>query len=205
MVERCEECFCSQIKVQKLKELVIQYLTIPKPPTLYIYGCCDKCRKSVLNGLYGKTGIIPLLVDFYEVQYLSTLQSAADGIATQMIASANDQGIHFPDYDDKFFAKDPFSRLGKWFKAIERAFPAERFLLFLDEFDRLNGVDAVCNHLSGSQLTFFKNLHQGKSKQWTVLFSSAYSPKQLKQCIYDFNDLLIGCKRISLKYLKDEV
>jgi uncharacterized protein len=82
-------------------------------------------------------------------------------------------------------------------ETVERKFPSKRFLLCLDEFERLEEIiDATNNR---TPLNFFRSMIQ-KQNQWILLFSGSHHPHEIKPY---WSDCLINTRTIRLTYLQE--
>jgi hypothetical protein len=121
-------------------------------------------------------------------------QMIADGIIKTARTNRN---LKLPPIDSNRLADDPFFALQAWMESIERRFPPKRFLLCLDEFEKLEEVITVSN--SRIPLNFLRNIMQHR-KQWVLLFSGSHTLNELQPY---WSDYLIGTQTLRLSYLHE--
>jgi hypothetical protein len=102
-----------------------------------------------------------------------------------------------PAYDPDALRQDPFFALRNWFKDIEKTIPHKRFLLCLDEFERLEEV--VTTTQSRVPLNFIRATFQHYPR-WVVLFAGSHHPHELANY---WSDYLINTRTLRLSYLQD--
>jgi hypothetical protein len=102
-----------------------------------------------------------------------------------------------PPYDRDALRLDPFFALRDWFKDIEKTIPHKRFLLCLDEFERLEEV--VTTTQSRVPLNFIRATFQHYPR-WIVLFAGSHHPQELAKY---WSDYLINTRTLRLSYLQD--
>jgi len=127
-----------------------------------------------------------------------TLFGVARSFVRQMIDSARisrNLSLPAPDKDD--LRTEPFLTLQEWLIQIERAAPGKRFLLCLDEYERLEEIVSVTN--SRTPLNFLRHVMQHQTA-WTLLFSGSHT---LDEVATYWNDYLIGTRYIRLTYLEE--
>ena len=90
---------------------------------------------------------------------------------------------------------DPFPTLRNWFTTIERTAPGKRFLLCLDEFERLEEV--ISSTGSRAPLNFLRHIIQDRAA-WTLLFSGSHSLDEIESY---WSDYLINTRSVRLTYL----
>ncbi|ARV63351.1 hypothetical protein BZZ01_32200 [Nostocales cyanobacterium HT-58-2] len=120
-------------------------------------------------------------------------------MAQQIIDAARQQlprRMRLPYPDSEKLAEDPFPALQTWLGEIERTVPSKRFLLCLDEFERLSEVEEVTRTRS---LNFFRNILQHRQK-WTLLFSGSH---QLSELPAYWSDYLINTRALRITYLQE--
>ena len=115
----------------------------PMPPVLLLYGGRRTGKTSSLKYLPYKVNstLIPLLVDLQGTAVTNQISSFAWIFAQQIQKFASDHrqyrlDINLPNRDQ--INKDPFVTLLDWLTEIEQLAPHKRFLLCLDEFERLS-------------------------------------------------------------------
>ncbi|RCJ41977.1 hypothetical protein A6770_35640 [Nostoc minutum NIES-26] len=105
--------------------------------------------------------------------------------------------LHLPNPDTYRLAEDPFPALQTWLTEIERSNFGKRFLLCLDEFERLSEVVEATN--SRAPLNFIRNLSQHQQK-WILLFSGSH---QLSELDAYWSDYLINTRALRMSYLQE--
>jgi len=180
----------------------IETLTLSdQPPTLLLYGDRRTGKTSTLKYLPEKVGatIIPLLVDLQGGASATTLQGLAEYFVKTIFEAARrlPRRLDLPDHNADKLARDPFPALQDWFTEIERKYPSKRFLLCLDEFERLSEV--VNTTKSRVPLNFLRNILQ-HSRQWTLLFSGSHLVSELDSY---WNDYLINTRTVRISFLDE--
>lgn len=94
--------------------------------------------------------------------------------------------------------QDVFIDLQDWFAEIERAHPEKRFLLCLDEFERLSEVISATN--SRVPLNFLRNILQHR-RRWILPFSGSHTFDDLPNY---WSDYLINTRTIRVSFLDEE-
>jgi AAA+ ATPase superfamily predicted ATPase len=172
------------------------------PPVLLLYGGRRTGKTSALKYLPHKVGatLVPLLVDLQGAASAETLSGAAEALAKEVIEAARrlPRRLDLPYPDKNKLAKDPFPALQDWFGEIERTAPNKRFLLCLDEFERLSEVVEVTR--SRAPLNFLRHVLQHRAA-WTLLFSGFHQPKELPDY---WSDYLINTRTLRVSYLDEE-
>ena len=171
------------------------------PPVLLLYGGRRTGKTSALKYLPYRLGanIVPLLVDLQGAASATTLKGLAENLARQITEAARrlPRTIQLPNPDPYKLAEDPFPALQTWLVEIERSNPSKRFLLCLDEFDRLSElINATENR---APLNFIRNLLQHQ-RQWILLFSSSRPLSELDEY---WSDYLINTRTLRITYLKE--
>lgn len=180
----------------------IETLTLSdQPPVLLLYGGRRTGKTSALKYLPYRIGanIIPLLLDLQGAASATTLKGLAENIAQQIIEAARrlPRKLHLPNPDTYRLAEDPFPALQTWLTEIERSNFGKRFLLCLDEFERLSEVVEATN--SRAPLNFIRNLSQHQQK-WILLFSGSH---QLSELDAYWSDYLINTRALRMSYLQE--
>ena len=169
------------------------------PPVLLLYGGRRTGKTSSLKYLPYKVGanLIPLLVDLQGAASATTLKGLADNLVSQIQEASRrlPRKIDLP-YPDSA-TTDPFIGLQNWLGQIERKFPGKRFLLCLDEYERLSEVVEATN--SKVPLNFLRNVLQHRTA-WTLLFSGA---RQLSELPDYWSDYLINTRALRMSYLQE--
>ena len=150
------------------------------PPTLLLYGGRRKGKTSTLKYLPRKVGgdLIPLWIDVQGIADAITLTGVAKSLAQQIIDSARtSRNLTLPYPNREELKTEPFPTLRNWFTTIERTAPGKRFLLCLDEFERLEEVIATTN--SRAPLNFLRHLIQHRPA-WTLLFCGSHTLDEME-------------------------
>jgi hypothetical protein len=173
-----------------------------QPPVLLLYGRRKTGKTSTLKYLPHRVGanLVPLLVDLQGTASAITLSGLAEELAKQVIEAARRLPRHLdlPYPDKNKLTQDPFPALQDWLRDIERTFPSKRFLLCLDEFERLSEV--VKETRSRAPLNFLRHVLQHRAS-WTLLFSGSHEPKELPDY---WSDYLINTRTLRVSYLDEE-
>lgn len=172
-----------------------------QPPILLLYGGRRTGKTSALKYLPYRVGanIVPLLVDLQGTASATTLKGLAENLAAQIVEAAKrlPKLISLPLPDANQIAQDPFPALQAWLEEIERRIPDKRFLLCLDEFERLSEVVKVTG--SHAPLNFLRNIMQHRQK-WILLFSGSH---QLSELDAYWSDYLINTRALRMSYLQE--
>ncbi|NER26524.1 MAG: AAA family ATPase [Symploca sp. SIO1C4] len=182
------------------REIETLALSFP-PPVLLLYGGRRTGKTSVLKYLPHKLGaeIVPLLVDLHGVADATTLPGVAKSLASQIIEAARkSRNLRLPVPDTDSLEKDPFPALRNWFNQIERNASGKRFLLCLDEFERLSEVVAATG--SKAPLNFLRNVMQHR-QSWILLFSGAHTLDEIEDYWCDY---LINTRSLRVTYLEEQ-
>jgi len=172
------------------------------PPVLLLYGGRRTGKTSTLKYLPHRVGVnlVPLLVDVQGAASATTLSGLAENLATQIIEAARrlPRRLDLPYPDKNKLAQDPFPALQDWLGELERTVPSKRFLLCLDEFERLSEVVEATG--SRTPLNFLRNVLQHRAA-WTLLFSGSHEPKELPDY---WSDYLINTRTLRVSYLDED-
>ena len=172
----------------------------PQPPVLFLYGGRRTGKTSTLKFLPQKVGseLVPLLIDFQGGAIATTLSGLAEFIADEIVEGARrNRNLKLPAIDRESLKLDPFMALQKWFVQIEKIAPGKRFLLCLDEFERLEEV--VTDTGSRSPLNFLRYIVQHRDN-WILLFSGSHTLDELNPY---WSDYLINTQSLRLTYLQE--
>jgi AAA+ ATPase superfamily predicted ATPase len=172
----------------------------PQPPILLLYGGRRTGKTSTLKYLPQKVGadLVPLLVDIQGIVSTITLSGFAKSLATAIQKAAwNSRRLQLPQPDLEELQTDPFLALQTWFTQIERMASGKRFLLCLDEFERLEELIAATN--SRAPLNFLRHVMQ-HCPRWILLFSGSHTPDELDPY---WSDYLINTQSLRLTYLEE--
>ncbi|MEC4885656.1 MAG: ATP-binding protein, partial [Scytonema sp. PMC 1070.18] len=191
----------------------IESLTLSQqPPILLLYGERRTGKTSALKYLPDKVDstLVPLLVDLQGAASATTLEGLAENLVSQILEAARrlprPLDLPYPNlgknanFSANFcnFANDPFIELQNWLTEIERTHPNKRFLLCLDEFERLSEV--VETTRSRVPLNFLRNVLQHR-RRWTLLFSGSHLVSELPSY---WNDYLINTRTVRVSFLDEE-
>jgi len=171
-----------------------------QPPVLLLYGGRRTGKTSALKFLPQKVGseLVPLLIDFQGAAMTTTLSGLAEFIADAIVEEARrNRNFQLPAIDRESLKTEPFMALQKWFKQIENKAPGKRFLLCMDEFERLEEV--VRDTKSRSPLNFLRYTVQ-HCDNWIVLFSGSHTLDELDPY---WSDYLINTKSVRMTYLHE--
>lgn len=126
-----------------------------------------------------------------------TAYSIVKSLVQQIIDSARtSRNLTLPDCDRQELKTDPFPTLRNWFTTIERTVRGKRFLLCLDEFERLEEVIAVTK--SRAPLNFLRHIIQHRPA-WTLLFSGSHTLDEIEDY---WSDYLINTREVRVSYLE---
>lgn len=169
------------------------------PPTLLLYGGRRTGKTSTLKYLPQKVGgnLIPLRVDIQGIADAVTLSGVAKSLVQQIIDSGRtSRNLSLPYPNREELKTDPFPTLRNWFTTIERTARGKRFLLCLDEFERLEEViDAT---KSRAPLNFLRHIIQERAA-WTLLFSGSHTLDEIEDY---WSDYLINTRSVRVTYLE---
>ncbi|MEH2084968.1 MAG: hypothetical protein V7K89_34850 [Nostoc sp.] len=140
-----------------------------------------------------------MLVDLQGAASATTLKGLAENLAQQIIEAARrlPRTVNLPNPDAKKLAEDPFPALQTWFTEIERSNRSQRFLLCLDEYERLDEVVKATS--SRAPLNFIRNLLQYQ-QNWIVIFSGSHELSELDDY---WSDYLINTRALRMTYLQE--
>ena len=172
-----------------------------QPPVLLLNGGRRTGKTSSLKYLPDKVGsdIVPLLVDMQGSAVATTLKGIAAYLAEAIIKAAQKSRnleLPYPDWEKR--PDEPFLSLQDWFTTIERQVPGKRFLLCLDEYERLGEV--VSSTGSRAPLNFLRHNLQ-HNRRWILLFSGVHIVSELEPY---WSDYLINARSLRLSYLKED-
>jgi uncharacterized protein len=172
----------------------------PQPPILFLYGDRRTGKTSALKYLPKHLGpeFVPLLVDLQSAAAMTTLAGLAENLAKKIQEAAREaRAIKLPEPNFGALRREPFLALETWFESLERRVPGKRFVLCLDEFERLDSVLTTTG--SHAPLHFLRHLFQHHPR-WIVLFSGAHTPEELPAY---WSDYLINTRALSVSYLEE--
>ena len=181
------------------QEIEILSLSL-QPPVLLFYGGRRTGKTSSLKYLPRKVGaeIIPLLIDLQGAASAKTLIGLAEYLVKEIInAARQSRNLQLPYPDQEKLSQEPFLTLQNWFAAIEATASHKRFLLCLDEFERLSEIVATTG--SRVPLNFFRHILQHRPR-WILLFSGSHTLEELDPY---WSDYLINTRFIRLTYLQE--
>jgi len=172
-----------------------------QPPVLFLQGGRRTGKTSALKYLPQKVGaeLVPLLIDLQGGASSVTLFGLAEYLAQKIVdAAQQSRNLRLELPDTYELERDPFRALQKWFEQVERTAPNKRFLLCLDEFERLSEVVTVTG--SRAHLNFLSYVMQHR-RRWIVLFSGSHTLDELDSY---WSDYLINTRSLRLSYLQPE-
>jgi uncharacterized protein len=171
-----------------------------QPPVLLLYGRRRTGKTSTLKYLPSRviSDLIPLLVDFQGVAMIQRMENVAVFMAEEITNTAkSSRNLILPKFSPEQLNSDPFYALRKWMVQIEQESPNKRFLLCIDEFERLEEVIPTSG--SRAPLNFLRYVTQN-CRQWIVLFSGSHRLEELEPY---WSDYLIGTRTLSITYLQE--
>jgi AAA+ ATPase superfamily predicted ATPase len=196
--ERAKNRFKGRIDL--FREIENQSLS-DQPPVLLLYGGRRTGKTSALKYLPYRVGgnVVPLLIDLQGAASATTLKGLAENLTTQIIEAARrlPRFLYLTPPNADKLAEDPFPALQNWLGEIERKAPDKRFILCLDEFERLSEVVETTG--SRAPLNFLRNVLQHQHK-WTLLFSGSH---QLSELPPYWSDYLINTRALRITYLQE--
>ena len=169
------------------------------PPTLLLYGNRRTGKTSTLKYLPQKVGrdFISLRVDVQGIADAITLGGVVESLVEQIIDSAKtSRNLNLSPPDREELQADPFPTLRDWLTTIEQTAPGKRFLLCLDEFERLEEVVATTNSLA--PLNFLRHVIQDRAS-WILLFTGSHTLDEMENY---WSDYLISTRYVRLTYLE---
>ena len=171
------------------------------PPILLLYGGRRTGKTSSLKYLPRKVDstLLPLLVDLQGCAITQQLSTFVREFCRLLRQSASDNfGLRIAPPNDEELEKDPLPALQNWLRDIENLKPHKRFLLCIDEYERLD--DVIEETGSRAPLNFFRSFMQNNPR-WILLFSGSHTIDELQSY---WIDALIGTQSIRMTYLKRE-
>lgn len=169
------------------------------PPVLLLYGGRRTGKTSTLRYLPRRVDskLLPLLVDLQGAAITSQLSSFVQEFSRLLIEFAsNNHQLTIPPPLHNDVINDPFPALQRWIKTIESLCPDQRFLLCLDEFERLSNV--IDDTGSKAPLNFLRSFMQNNPR-WTLLFSGSHTLEELEPY---WSDALINTQSLRITYLQ---
>ncbi len=170
------------------------------PPALLLYGGRRTGKTSALKYLPYRVGadLIPLLVDIQGASAI-TLAGFAENLVQQMTETARrlPLPLNLPVPNQEKLQKDPFIALQQRLADIESTFPQKRFLLCLDEYERLSEIIKTTG--SKAPLNFFRHILQHRAR-WILLFSGSH---HLEELPHYWSDYLINTHSFLITYLSE--
>ncbi|MEQ8756970.1 MAG: CHASE2 domain-containing protein [Coleofasciculus sp. G1-WW12-02] len=170
-----------------------------QPPILLLHGGRRTGKTSTLKYLPRKVGseLIPLLIDLQGAATATTLKGLANYLAEEIVKAAKkSRNFDLPYPNPQQLNQEPFLTLQTWLEKLERIAPGKRFLLCLDEFERLSEVIATTN--SRVPLNFLRHVLQHR-RQWILLFSGSHTLDELEPY---WSDYLINTRSLRVSYLQ---
>jgi AAA+ ATPase superfamily predicted ATPase len=170
-------------------------------PILLLYGGRRTGKTSALKYLPRHIGpeLVPLLIDIQGAATATTLKGLVTWLARQVVEAAHQsRNLHLPPLDTQALDSDPFPALLEWMEGIEYLAQEKRFLLCLDEFERLSEV--VESTQSHAPLNFLRHIMQHR-RQWIPLFSGSHTLSELAPY---WSDCLINTRTLRVSYLEPQ-
>ena len=179
----------------------VETLVLSAQPTiLHLYGGRRTGKTSALRYLPRRIGadVIPLVIDLQGVATATTMAGFAKELARQMVEEARrSRNVRLPDLDNAALQNDPFPELLRWMECIEQQYLGKRWLLCLDEFERLSTfVEETGSH---APLNFLRYVTQHR-RQWITLFSGSHGIDELASY---WSDYLINAQSLRISYLAE--
>ncbi|NES85678.1 MAG: ATP-binding protein, partial [Moorea sp. SIO2B7] len=169
------------------------------PPVFLLYGGRRTGKTSSLKYLPKKvdSSLVPLLVDLQGTVLSERMASFAKTFAIQIQTFARENyRLSIPSPPSENLENDPFPTLLNWFTEIESIAPHKRFLLCLDEFERLSEIINATNNRT--PLNFLRSVMQ-HHKRWILLFSGSHTVDELEPY---WSDTLINAQSLRMTYLQ---
>ena len=196
--EKAQERFKGRHKI--FREIETLALLDPSP-ALLLYGGRRTGKTSALKYLPRRVGanLIPLLVDVQGAAAATTLPGLAEQIVKQIIESVKrlPRRLDLPEPNRKKLEREPFLALQDWLSQIENTAPNKRFLLCLDEYERLSEVIEATG--SKAPLNFLRHILQ-HMPAWTLLFSGSH---ELSEQDTYWSDYLINTRALRMTFLQE--
>lgn len=196
--QRAKERFKGRDKV--FREIERMALS-EQPPVLLLYGGRRTGKTSALNYLPDRVGadLISLLIDIQGAASATTLVGLADFFVKQIQEGIGRlrPRVKLPEPNRSKLAQDPFIELQNWLSEIEISYPNKRFLLCLDEFERLGEIVEAKG--SNAHLNFLRHIIQYRPA-WIVLFSGNHYLSELPDY---WSDYLINAHALKMTYLSE--
>ncbi|MBF0136930.1 MAG: hypothetical protein HQL65_11870 [Magnetococcales bacterium] len=172
-------------------------------PILLLLGGRRTGKSSSLNFLPEKMGPewIPLVVDGQGLSLSTSIPGVVEGLIKAILESARrNRNLQLPTPDREQVQKDPFPAFLHWMEQAEKSVaPEKKFLLCLDEFERLGQV-VERNHGDPGLLNFLRHVAQ-KRRHWVVLFSGVHPLEDLPPY---WSDCLINSQTIHISFLQTD-
>ena len=184
---------------QDLFEMIDQISLSAQPPVLLLYGRRRTGKSSTIKYLPERVSqnLIPLWVDFQGAASIEKMENVAQFIVNRIRETAKiSRNLELPNIAPSDLASDPFYALQTWMEKIEQKVPDKKFLLCLDEFERLEEVIDTTG--SRAPLNLFRYVMQNR-RQWVLLFSGSHRLDELEPY---WSDYLIGTRTIPISYLQ---
>lgn len=196
--EKAQERFKGRHKIfQEIETIAL----LDPAPALLLYGGRRTGKTSALKYLPRRVGanLIPLLVDVQGAAAATTLPGLAEQIAKQIIQAAKrlPRRLDLPEPNQRKLEREPFLALQDWLSQIERIVPNKRFLLCLDEYERLS--ELVTTTGSRAPLNFLRYILQ-HMPAWTLLFSGSH---ELSEQPPYWSDYLINTRALRMTFLEE--
>ncbi|MEO1427921.1 MAG: ATP-binding protein [Cyanobacteria bacterium J06633_8] len=172
-----------------------------QPPVLLLYGGRRTGKTSALNYLPDRVGanLISLLIDIQGAASATTLVGLAEFFVKQIQEGIGRlrPRLELPEPNRSKLKQDPFIELQNWLREIEISHPNKRFLLCLDEFERLGQIAEAKS--SQAHLNFLRHIIQYRPA-WIILFSGNHYLSELPDY---WSDFLINAHALKMTYLSE--
>ncbi len=195
--DRAGKCFKGRLDLfREIETLLIS----DQPLVLLLHGGRRTGKTSVLKYLPQRVGpdIVPIFVDIQRTALASTPSGLANQLAIQIVEAARlSRNLRLSLPDAGTMDKDPFLSLLNWLGQIENEVEGKRFLLCLDEFERLSQVIELMK--SRAPLDFLRHVMQ-HNHRWLLLFSGSHTLGELAPY---WSDYLINTRALPVSYLEE--
>lgn len=164
--------------------------------SMLLYGMRRMGKTSTLNMLSSRlgAGLVSLRVDLQGVQ-VETSAGFLRSLAAQMASSSLEFGVHLPSLDKNELDHEPYLAFQEWLTSIEKSLPNKRFILSLDEYEKLEELSA---NIKDRVLNMLRHIMQTRTR-WIVFFCGAHEPSELGG---NWTSYLIGVRLLRLGYLE---
>jgi hypothetical protein len=170
----------------------------PRPPVLLLSGQRRTGKTSLIAFLPLRlpAEVLPVRVNVQNAATAATHAGLAFNIAQDITDSARrGRNLILPAPRLADFQLDPFVVLGEWLRSVEKTAASRRFLLCLDEYQRLEEVIAATGNRA--ILNFLRDLMEHRER-WSLLLAGSASTEELAPF---WSDYLINARRLRISYL----